>query len=136
MAHYAIASLLAVFPRADPLERSRRFELVHIRLVVAETFPRPDIVAWLGREPLRHAVIILDDLGLLLHIEIAERTRGIEVVIIGAVIVPGDMIVPDPEIEASQEIVAAVARLLDMHHFMDEHSGDGIVVDETVVPAP
>jgi hypothetical protein len=91
---------------------------------------------WLGLEALRHAVIVLDDLRLLLHIEIAERTRGIEVVIIGVVIVPGDMILPDPEIEASQGIVAAMARLPDMHHFMNEHGGDGIVLFATVVPTP
>src|SRR5260370_41877223 len=45
------------------------------------------------------------------------------------------MIVLAPEIEASQDVVATVARLPDVHHFMYEHSGvRGQCL--AVVPAP
>src|SRR5260370_29052985 len=56
------------------LELPRCFQLRHIGRVIAQTFPRPDIF-FLRRQALGHAVIILDDLRLLLHVEIAEQSR-------------------------------------------------------------
>src|ERR1700722_2282792 len=141
-AHDAFASLCGICARANPLKRSCGLQLAHIRLVVAQAFPRPGIV-FLSRirgpglhiPALKYTVIVLDDLRLLLHVEVAQRNRGIEVIKIGVVVVPPNMIVLQPEIDASQGVVAAMARLPDLHHFMNEHRGlPGDLT--TVIPAP
>jgi hypothetical protein len=73
---YPVSSFVSGLPWPTRRRKwSRCFQLIHVRLIVAQIFPRPNIMSRLRREALQHAVIILDDLRLLLHIEIAQRTR-------------------------------------------------------------